>query len=697
MMRTIFIPLSLILTVVLSGCSDPPQGGRVVALDDLPQKRILTDHVWRDGWRLPPEEDVIVDLGPLGDTPVLRLGFLRTGADTKPSVKVYVGETRVKSYVAKAETTWRDIRLDLSRFSGSQNSCRIVFSDSRGITLGPCELVSKGAVKQPNVLVFLVDTLRKDHLGCYGYDRQTSPNIDALAEDGIRFDTHMPQSTWTRPSVASLFTSLYPSFHGAEDWTDKMREDVPTLGAALAAAGYESHALFTNPNVLPVWGMGDEFTRVTHIDYQAGAEVDDARVVNAAISTIQNTAGRPWFIYAHTMAPHDPYEPPAPYDTKFARVQHVGTEEEISRQKTIEQYDGEIGYVDEQFGRLVAELKRLGQYDNTLIVLLSDHGEEFWEHGGEIHGTSLYEELLGVPLIVKLPGNESAGKTRAALVQTIDIAPTILELVGAAAEPRFQGASFTDIIGDPMLDTRIGFASLVHNALSMRAAREGGLKFVHDNVKSEEFWLDVVDDPAELKPIRVAPEGGEVLQQFVRRMAIQSSLGFHLLITCGSGEEYSVTGEVSSETLSDYQWDYYDWKGKAEREGDTVRFEMQTKVPYDEQVGREQWHDEFGEQQNAHLRLDVDPNAPLTIRIEVDGQPVSTDITFGGLKGAPVALADATLVPLKLTASPDAFDPAKLPRKFAIYVWYVADSNQLSTADLDADTVEALRGLGYVD
>lgn len=697
MIRTISIPLGLILVAALAGCSDSLQGATVLHLSDLPQKRIATDHVWRDGWRLPAGEPVIVDLGPLGDTPILRLGVLHTGSATRPSLKVYVGDTRVKTFVTRATTQWRDIRLDLSRFAGSEESCRIVFSDASGFTLGPCELVSKGAATQPNVLVFLIDTLRKDHLGCYGYERNTSPNIDALAEDGIRFDGHMPQSTWTRPSVASLLTSLYPSFHGAEDWPDVMRDGVPTLGAALGAAGYESHALFANPNVLPVWGMGDEFTRVTHIDDQAGADADDAHVVNAAIEAIQNAAGRPWFIYAHTMAPHDPYEPPAPYDAQFARVQYIGSEEEIRRQKILEQYDGEIGYVDAQFGRLVTELKRLGQYDNTLIVLLSDHGEEFWEHGGELHGTSLYEEQLGIPLIVKLPANESAGKTRDALVQTIDIAPTILELVGAAPEPRFQGVSFTDILGDPTLNDRIGFSSLVHNALSMRAARKGGLKYVHDIVKAEEFWLDIAEDPAEIHPVTAAPEGGDQLSQFVRRMAIQSSLGFHLLVTCGSGEEHSVTGALSSEAIEGYEWDYYDWKGKAEREGDTVRFEMKTKVPYDEQIGREKWHDEFGEQQNAHLRLDVDPNAPLTIRIEVDGEPVSADITFAGAKGAATALADATVVPIKLAASPDTFDPATLPRKFAIYVWYVADANQLSAADLDADTVEALRALGYLE
>jgi hypothetical protein len=241
-----------------------------------------------------------VNVGALDKATALRFGILRIGASDNPTAIIFVGEQEVHSYRVTAGPPWFDTRVDLSAYANDDESCYIELSDAQGIALAPCTLIREEEKSPPNILIFMIDTLRKDHLGSYGYTRDTSPNIDKLAREGVVFENHMPQSTWTRPSVASLLTSLYPSYHGPEDWPDVMREGLSSLGASLGVAGYTTHGLFSNPNVTPTCGKGDEFERVVYFDELAGQ--DDAEVVDAAITTIKNEVGWPWFLYVHTMA-----------------------------------------------------------------------------------------------------------------------------------------------------------------------------------------------------------------------------------------------------------------------------------------------------------------------------------------------------------------------------------------------------------
>jgi arylsulfatase A-like enzyme len=322
----------------------------------------------------------------------------------------------------------------------------------------------------PSAILIMVDTLRADHLSCYGSANAT-PAIDALAADGARFAHAYSQASWTRPSVATILTSLYPSSHRAVHKSDVLPDAVVTLPEVMQASGYRTIGFANNINVAPLFNFQqgfDEyvflepefffgatesaaqltiynqlrlireryFSRAKYVEnYYQPAEVVTARGLDWIA---RNGGGRPFFMFLHYMDPHDPYFT-HPFDGQaLARVADPNPDPKLA-DRYRGAYDGEIRYLDEQLGKLFAELKRSGVYDRSLIVLTADHGEEFCEHGGWWHGTTLYDEQIGVPLIVKPPRGSAAGVVSEALVSSIDIAPTVLGLTGLAAPDAMQG------------------------------------------------------------------------------------------------------------------------------------------------------------------------------------------------------------------------------------------------------------------
>ncbi|MCH7958633.1 MAG: sulfatase [Candidatus Hydrogenedentes bacterium] len=702
-MKSIYPSLSALLLMLLVGCADPLEGATILPVDSLEPFRATNLKEWRDAWKVPVTDWPVLDLGPVPENAVLNLGLLRLAQNSETfTMRIYVGKKLVKEVPGAAPLTWQDLRLDLSEYSGSGESCRIDLAGVSGTWIGdtfvgPCELYSRSESQQPNVLIFLIDTLRMDHVSAYGYERETTPMLDRFAKDAIRFSHLVPQSSWTKPSIASLLTSTYPNIHGAQDGPDILRQDLPTLARALHKAGYKTHAFSTNINILPMWGFGNEFERFVDLDAHQWAELDDTEVVDRTIETIRNAGDRPWMIYAHAMGPHDPYTPPPPFDTRFVRNVYTGTEEEQAWQRALDQYDGEIAFTDQQFGRLIDALKELGLYEDTLIIVLSDHGEEFGERGGEHHGTTLHEEQLRIPLIVKFPGNLYAGEQRSALLEIVDIAPSILEIVEAAPEPRFQGASFMDIVNDATLDTRTGFASLRVFKYSMRSAMTSDLKYIHDLVAQEESWYNLATDPQELQPLDDPGTRGEALVRHVDRVANRGAHGLHLLMTFGTGGDYQIEGQIATTDVSDFTLNYYDWKSEVTRDGDTVRFTLHTRDPEDADHDRQAWRAEHAEQDHAHLIVDSPLDQPVAITLTVNGAPLGEGVAYVGAARTPTPLDGTSFRPIELLATPDDFDPAALPERFAVYVWYVPEGETRAIETLDEETIEALRGLGYLE
>lgn len=345
-----------------------------------------------------------------------------------------------------------------------------------------------------NILLLLVDALRADHLGCYGYDRDTSPNLDELAEEGLFFENAYTQAPVTKASTASLVTSLYPSSHRVRGITDALPEDTPVLMEEMRKLGYRTALLSANAFLSPLFGFdrgvdysftGDlGLTRkamMGGILRQLSQRLGPLGWLESAVdrldrglprsgrplSPYEEHAGRlnanllswidarpdaPFFAYVHYMEPHMPLAAPAPYDTMFdgrpAAPRDLDfpraepgvlpfaeapalPEEELSR--LVAQYDATIAYFDAELKKLLEALEERGLLSNTLIVVTADHGEAFHEHGAWGHGNSVFEEAIRVPLIVWCPPRLAATGRREETVRLIDLMPTLLAATGCDA------------------------------------------------------------------------------------------------------------------------------------------------------------------------------------------------------------------------------------------------------------------------
>jgi arylsulfatase A-like enzyme len=295
--------------------------------------------------------------------------------------------------------------------------------------------------QRPNIILYLVDTLRTDRLGCYGAAKPTSPALDAFAGGATLFEHAVAQASWTRPSVTSVLTGLTPLRHGVRTLDDRLSEEASTLPEQLRAAGYRTAGFSTNPNVSQETGLAQGFDDF-HLD---GTGVGSATVNQWVLDWLDQHRGTaPFFLYIHTLDPHAPYEAPVEMIQRFAPGvwPGAGNREEIrrtllargeERARRIAQlsalYDAEVATNDRSFGELLAALRQRNLFDSSLVVFLADHGEEFDEHGFLGHGNNLYAQTLHVPLIVKWP-HQTRGERVRRLAQHVDLLPTLLRAAG---------------------------------------------------------------------------------------------------------------------------------------------------------------------------------------------------------------------------------------------------------------------------
>ncbi|HXO21666.1 MAG TPA: sulfatase, partial [Thermoanaerobaculia bacterium] len=296
---------------------------------------------------------------------------------------------------------------------------------------------------RPNIVLYLVDTLRADRLGCYGETKPLSPAIDAFARGATLFERAVAQATWTRPAVTSVLTGLGPLSHGVQTLDDRLPAAAVTLPEMLQAAGYRTAGFSTNLHVSAATGLAQGFDRFELLPGETRSDAVNRRVTR----WLDDSRGKPpFFLYVQTLDPHAPYDPLPEMRRRFAAgvPPGLGATDEIvrtypmrgeARARRIAQlsalYDAEVAGNDRSFGELLAALKERGLYDSALVVFMADHGEEFDEHGGLGHAINLYSPTLHVPLIVKWP-REAEGRRVARLAQHVDLLPTLL----AAAELR---------------------------------------------------------------------------------------------------------------------------------------------------------------------------------------------------------------------------------------------------------------------
>jgi arylsulfatase A-like enzyme len=354
------------------------------------------------------------------------------------------------------------------------------FRPGNSLAVAP-EGIPPGLEDAPNVILVGVDTLRADRLSCYGYASQT-PKIDALAGDGVRYTAMTAQASWTKPSFATIFTSLYPSSHTATGKPHRLPQAVTTLAEALSASGYHSGGFADNPSISASFGFDQGFADYVYLEpayllggseaasqlalYQllrrgwamlSGDDIyvpnfyQDASVVNQhALDWMERNKHTRFFLFLHYMDPHDPYFEHPYNGYGHARASDQNPDSSLAPEFS-RLYDGEVIYLDDYLGRLFDWLKAEGLYEEALVVLTSDHGEEFHEHGGWWHGQTLYQEQIAVPLIIKYPAGSGDGSSPGLaispsqvvddLVRSLDIAPTILDVAGVSIPEAMEGRS----------------------------------------------------------------------------------------------------------------------------------------------------------------------------------------------------------------------------------------------------------------
>ncbi|MDF1798106.1 MAG: sulfatase [Planctomycetota bacterium] len=399
------------------------------------------------------------------------------------------------------------------------------------------------------VVLFVVDTLRADHLGCYGYEPDTSPALDRLAAEGVLFEACQAQSSWTKPATASVLTGLLPSQHGAVHKVSALPPEHLLLAEPLGAAGYATAAFGGNGFI---FGTEQGFSRGfdtfhSGVDLQGDgneqliAEAD--LLVDGAIDWLdghmQSEADQPFFLYVHVIDPHDPYAPPPdlvhafgeplappfPTDAELARpgpvvARYPGGVPDVVQERMRQLYDGEIAGADRAFGRLLESLERHGVYDEATIVFVSDHGEEFFDHGGVGHNPLLYQEVIQVPLVVKFPtslGDALPGQRFAPRVRQVDVLPTLLDTLGIELEPeraaQLAGQSLVPaLLGEASWGEQPAVTEVDYEGVYRKSLIQGGTKYVRTWApRLEERLFDLEADPGETRNL-VAEQPGRVAE-----------------------------------------------------------------------------------------------------------------------------------------------------------------------------------------
>lgn len=387
--------------------------------------------------------------------------------------------------------------------------------------------------RRPNVLLISIDMLRADHLSCYGHERPTSPAIDRLAAEGQLFESHVSSSSWTLPGHASLFTSLPDSVHGAVDTHMRVADATTTLAERFRAAGYRTAGFFAGPYLHPVFGLDQGFAQyvdcTSYGRQLAGRPVeqwaDNREVMKASHADITNPTvfaafqrwfgGRdeqPFFAFVHLWDVHFDFLPPPPWDTRFdPDYQGPVTGKDFlfdpaigprmaprDLQHLLALYDGEIGWTDSWIAKIRAELEAAGVLDDTIVVVTSDHGTEFFEHGDKGHRKTLHDEVVHIPLVVRWPKALPAGGRVRAQTRSIDVGPTLLELAGLPPATDVVGASLLPLVRDPAGQApRRAVLELASLGLTQRAVRTNEWKLVDAMYAKSHYWFDLAGDPRE--------------------------------------------------------------------------------------------------------------------------------------------------------------------------------------------------------
>ena len=394
---------------------------------------------------------------------------------------------------------------------------------------GGCGSKQSAPERPPNLLVVTLDTVRADHLSVYGYGRDTSPQLAELAREGVRFAHSYSAASTTLPSHVSLFTGDAPITHGVVKNGLHLAADAGTLADRMRAAGAETAAIVSSFVLDRRFGLDqgfdhyeDDFTREgssypaeTWRGFATGGAFDRRAnlTTDRAIQWLdQRDPARPFFLWVHYFDPHDPYVPPEPWKSRFAASGNAtpSLADALTKRSSIDGYDGEIAFTDDEVGRLLAHLDALGLDRDTLVVVTADHGEGLGQHGVMGHAVNIYEEAVQVPLVLRWPGRLPAGRVVDEPVESVDVLPTVLELLGLPHDGAGRGRSLAGALlrGEsldpahpvfthrrPYDESAVEGGKRVHGALF--GVREGGYKWIEGTSDDTRELYDLASDPHE--------------------------------------------------------------------------------------------------------------------------------------------------------------------------------------------------------
>jgi arylsulfatase A-like enzyme len=473
--------------------------------------------------------------------PRARVAFRVAVTSEGRELEVYRREMR-----AGDANEWHDARVDLTAWGGKPVTLTlsaVPSSDAQDVPwasrvrpiwgeprIRAREATPLQAGERPSFIVLLVDTLRADYLGSYGFEGSVSPNLDRLAAESVLFERCFSSAPWTKPSIATLFTSLPPAVHGVTGmgkakWsgegavTQVLPQDAETLAERFQEAGYRTAAFVANPLISPRHGYSQGFEVFKRIK-------DTSRLLDAARGWLaENGGGRePFVLYLHVMDVHGPYDAPredfeaalreidpgesrALTEADYAQIPKymrgipfASDEERYQLKSWRARYAAGIRRLDRTLGPFLDELRSSGVLDRAHFVLTSDHGEELLEHGGWNHGHNLYDHQLHVPLFIRLPLAQEAGRRVPALVSLMDVLPTLAALGGIEAPAGILGRDFAAALrGAPPPRVTAVFAEGVNGNPRMSGVRTLSQKLIWDEKRGELQLYDLASDPEECR------------------------------------------------------------------------------------------------------------------------------------------------------------------------------------------------------
>jgi arylsulfatase A-like enzyme len=404
------------------------------------------------------------------------------------------------------------------------------------------------STESANVLLISIDSLRADHLASYGYHRVTAPHLDRLAREGVLFERMVSDSSWTLPTHLTMLTGLSSWVHGAMFDTRRLDPEIDTLAEILGARGYRSEGFASGPYLHPIFGFADGFdtyellgrTLYDETGFSLAQLASDSKLFDRmelserearrartsdvlarkVEEALARAGGQPFFIFVHMFDVHYDFDPPEAYWRHFnpdysgemtatefmtdPRVHPDMSPEE--RAQLMALYDGEILFTDEYIGRMLDALDLYGVADQTLVVVVGDHGEEFFDHGEKGHRHTLYDEQLLVPFIMRLPSSLPAGRRVAMQVRMVDVAPTILDLVGGPPLEGSGGESLLPFVSGERAEVDLPAMSYLYaGSMLLRTLRRSNQKIqvkmpldmIDRGYRGQVELYDLAADPAE--------------------------------------------------------------------------------------------------------------------------------------------------------------------------------------------------------